>query len=150
MTGFAIALIVILTGFGRMVTRYFEDFAKQIDAPIHCGVEVTGTTAHPDGGYQVETSKAISIQSCCCRDRPVSNPGDPAGRAHGVISQIHSFDYRNPEQLQDGAVLVVMPGHQAQIAELLRSDARFACQLAHMTGHRGHIAAGILFGGCGL
>jgi putative flavoprotein involved in K+ transport len=41
----------------------------------------------------------------------------------GVISQIHSFDYHNPEQLQDGAVLVVGAGSSgAQIAdELLRS-----------------------------
>ena len=44
------------------VTRYFEDFAKQIEAPIHCGVEVTGTTARPDGGYQIEHQKAIFTQ----------------------------------------------------------------------------------------
>ena len=106
------------------VTRYFEDFAKQIEAPIHCGVEVIGTTARPNGGYQVETSKGnIIADHVVAATGPFQIPVIPPIVPEGVISQIHSFDYYNPEQLQDGAVLVVGAGSSgAQIAdELLRS-----------------------------
>ena len=106
------------------VTRYFEDFAKQIEAPIHCGVEVTGTTARPDGGYQIETSKGNThADHVVAATGPFQIPVIPPIVPDGVISQIHSFDYHNPEQLQDGAVLVVGAGSSgAQIAdELLRS-----------------------------
>jgi len=106
------------------VTRYFEDFAKQIEAPIHCGVEVTGTTARPDGGYQIETSKGnIHADHVVAATGPFQISVIPPIVPDGVISQIHSFDYHNPEQLQDGAVLVVGAGSSgAQIAdELLRS-----------------------------
>jgi putative flavoprotein involved in K+ transport len=106
------------------VTRYFENFAKQIEAPIHCGVEVTSTTARPDGGYQIETSKGnIHADHVVAATGPFQIPVIPPIVPDGVISQIHSFDYHNPEQLQDGAVLVVGAGSSgAQIAdELLRS-----------------------------
>jgi putative flavoprotein involved in K+ transport len=106
------------------VTRYFEDFAKQIEAPIHCGVEVTGTTARPDGGYQVETSAgSIHADHVVAATGPFQIPVIPPIVPDRVVSQLHSFDYHNPEQLQDGAVLVVGAGSSgAQIAdELLRS-----------------------------
>lgn len=108
----------------KEVTRYFEDFAKQIEAPIYCGVEVTSTTARPDGGYQVETSKGdIHADHVVAATGPFQIPVIPAIVPDGLVSQIHSFDYHNPEQLQDGSVLVVGAGSSgAQIAdELLRS-----------------------------
>jgi putative flavoprotein involved in K+ transport len=106
------------------VTRYFEDFASQIQAPIHCGVEVTSTTIRPDGRYQIETSKGnIHADNVVAATGPFQIPVIPPIVPDGVVSQLHSFDYKNPEQLQDGAVLVVGAGSSgAQIAdELLRS-----------------------------
>ena len=106
------------------VTRYFEDFAKQIEAPIHCGVEVTSTTARPDGGYQIETSSGnIHADHVVAATGPFQIPVIPPIVPDEMVSQLHSFDYHNPEQLQDGAVLVVGAGSSgAQIAdELLRS-----------------------------
>ena len=106
------------------VTRYFEDFAKQIAAPIHCGADVTSTIARPEGGYRVETSKgSVQADHIVAATGPFQIPVIPTIVPDGVISQLHSFDYRNPEQLQDGAVLVVGAGSSgAQIAdELLRS-----------------------------
>jgi putative flavoprotein involved in K+ transport len=54
---------------------------------------------------------------------PFQVPVIPPIIPDGLITQIHSFDYHNPEQLEDGAVLVVGAGSSgAQIAdELLRS-----------------------------
>ena len=106
------------------VTRYFEDFAKQIEAPIHCGVEITGTTALPQGGYQVETSQGhINADHVVAATGPFQIPVIPPIVPHGVVNQLHSFDYHNPAQLPDGAVMVVGAGSSgAQIAdELLRS-----------------------------
>ena len=106
------------------VTRYFEDFAKQIEAPIHCGVEITGTTALPQGGYQVETSQGhIHADHVVAATGPFQIPMIPPIVPVGVVNQLHSFDYHNPAQLPVGAVMVVGAGSSgAQIAdELLRS-----------------------------
>ena len=106
------------------VTRYFEDFAKQIEAPINCGVEVTGTVALPQGGYQVETSQGhFHADHVVAATGPFQIPVIPSIVPDGVVNQLHSFDYHNPGQLPDGAVMVVGAGSSgAQIAdELLRS-----------------------------
>ena len=106
------------------VTAYFEDFAKQIDSPIHCGVDVTAATPLPDGGYHVTTSKGeIHADHVVAATGPFQIPVIPPIIPEGAISQIHSFDYHNPEQLEEGAVMVVGAGSSgSQIAdELLRS-----------------------------
>ncbi len=38
------------------VVAYFEGFAKQIDAPIRCGVEVTAVNKAASAGYDVHTT----------------------------------------------------------------------------------------------
>ena len=106
------------------VTAYFEDFAKQIECPLLCGVEVTDTVALPEGGYQVTTSQGvIHADHVVAATGPFQIPVFPPIVPEGVVTQIHSFDYHNPEQLEDGAVMVVGAGSSgSQIAdELLRS-----------------------------
>ena len=106
------------------VTAYFEDFAKQIDCPLYCGVEVTDTVALPEGGYQVTTSEGvIHADHVVAATGPFQIPVFPPIVPKDVVTQIHSFDYHNPEQLEDGAVMVVGAGSSgSQIAdELLRS-----------------------------
>ena len=61
-------------------------------------------------------------------------PLDPGVRAHlpKHVTQVHSADYRNPESLPEGAVLVVGSGQSgAQIAEDL-----------HLAGRQVHLALG--------
>ena len=106
------------------VTAYFEDFAKQIECPLHCGVEVTDTQTLPEGGYEVTTSEGvIHADHVVAATGPFQIPVFPPIVPEGVVTQIHSFDYHNPEQLEDGAVMVVGAGSSgSQIAdELLRS-----------------------------
>ena len=106
------------------VTAYFEDFAKQIECPLHCGVEVTDAVALPEGGYQVTTSEGvINADHVVAATGPFQIPVFPPIVPEGVVTQIHSFDYHNPEQLEGGAVMVVGAGSSgSQIAdELLRS-----------------------------
>ncbi len=108
------------------VTEYFEDFAKKINAPVRCNVEVLNVCKKPAGtGFKVSTSageiEANNIVSATGPfQHPVIPPVIPAG---APLQQLHSNSYYNPEQLPDGAVLVVGSGSSgSQIAdELLRS-----------------------------
>ena len=106
------------------VASYFETFAKQINAPIHCGVEVTNVTPSKNDGFLVKTSKgSIKARNIVAATGPFQTPIIPSIIADDRVSQIHSFNYRNPGQLDNGAVLVVGAGSSgSQIAdELLRA-----------------------------
>jgi len=108
------------------IVRYFEDYAKQIEAPIRCGVEVKAVTEKADGsGFVVETSEGtIEAVNVVAATGPFQRPVIPAvvPEETGVF-QIHSNEYRNPQQLPEGAVIVVGAGSSgSQIAdEMLRS-----------------------------
>ena len=105
------------------VADYFVDYAKQIKAPIRCGVEVK-SVERIEGrrGFRVETSDGVMeamnvVAATGPFQRPVIPPVVPEDLA---IEQIHSSAYRNPQQLPEGAVLVVGAGSSgAQIANEL-------------------------------
>ena len=107
------------------VVRYFETVAKRIDAPLRCGVEVKRAARLPSGrGFRIETSDGVvTADHVVAATGPFQTPVIPPVVPDGVINQIHSCHYRNPEQLEDGGVLVVGAGSSgSQIAdELLRS-----------------------------
>ena len=108
------------------VADYFVSYAKMIAAPIRCGVEVK-SVERIEGrvGFRVETSQGtFEATSVVTATGPFQIPVIPPVVPHDIgVTQIHSSDYRNPEQLPDGAVLVVGAGSSGgQIAdELLRS-----------------------------
>ena len=110
------------------VVRYFETVAERIDAPVRCGVEVTAASRRASGdGFNVETSEgSLSADNIVVATGPFQTPIIPPVVPDGVINQIHSCNYRNPEQLEDGGVLIVGAGSSgSQIAdELLRSGRR--------------------------
>ena len=107
------------------VVRYFETFAERVDAPVRCGVEVTSVTRSGAGGFIVETSSGqIDAQNIVAATGPFQTPVIPRVIPEtAAVRQMHSCDYRNPQQLDDGAVLVIGAGSSgSQIAdELLRS-----------------------------
>jgi putative flavoprotein involved in K+ transport len=105
------------------IADYFEQVAKQIKAPVRCGVEVTEVTPEADG-YQVKTSQGvIKARNVVVATGPFQKPLIPAAVPEGSIVQVHSSGYKNPAQLPQGAVLVVGAGASgSQIAdELLRA-----------------------------
>jgi putative flavoprotein involved in K+ transport len=108
------------------VADYFVEYAKTIQAPIRCGIEVTDVRRN-DGrpGFRVETSNGvIEADSVVAATGPFQRPLIPTVVPEDAgIMQLHSNAYRNPEQLPEGAVLVVGAGSSgAQIAdELLRA-----------------------------
>ncbi len=110
------------------VARYFEEFAKKIDAPVRCGVEVEEVT-RLDGraGFCVKTSKGvIEARNVIAATGPFQRPVIPEiVPAEAGLLQIHSTGYRNPDQLPEGGVLVVGAGSSgAQIAEELMRAGR--------------------------
>lgn len=110
------------------IADYFEAYARQIAAPIRCGVEVTSLHRPAGGsGFRAETPVGvIEAGNVVLATGPFQRPILPAivPAAAGII-QIHSNDYRNPGQLPAGAVLVVGGGSSGvQIADELQRAGR--------------------------
>jgi len=110
----------------EQVADYFVAYAEHIKAPIRTGVEVHRVqrlTGRP--GFRVETSNGvIEAVSVVAATGAFQHPVVPAVVPdQSGLTQMHSSGYRNPEQLAEGAVLVVGAGSSgSQIAdELLRS-----------------------------
>ncbi|MEL6118458.1 MAG: NAD(P)/FAD-dependent oxidoreductase [Pseudomonadota bacterium] len=110
------------------VAEYMEDYARQVNAPIHCGVEVRKVIKNDGGsGFCVETSHGDYIAHHVVAatgpfQKPVFPPIIPA---ETDVVQMHSARYRNPAQLPDGAIMVVGAGSSgSQIAEELMNAGR--------------------------
>ncbi|MFZ1469443.1 MAG: NAD(P)/FAD-dependent oxidoreductase [Paracoccaceae bacterium] len=107
------------------IVSYLEDYARQIAAPVRCGVTVTRMTARDAGGFRAETSHGVvEAKNVVVATGPFQKPIIPTAVPETAgIYQVHSAGYRNPDQLPKGAVLVVGAGSSGvQIAdELLRA-----------------------------
>lgn len=111
------------------VAQYFVQYAEKIGAPIRCGVEVKSVRRHEGrSGFRVETSEGvIHANHVVAATGPFQKPVIPAIVPDSAeIHQIHSSAYRNPDQMPEGAVMVVGAGSSGgQIAdELLRAGRR--------------------------
>jgi len=95
------------------ITRYFEAYAEMIAAPVRCGVEVLEVQKNSGKpGFHVKTSAGtIDANSVVAATGPFQVPViPPLVDDNCEIMQIHSRDYRNPQQLPGGAILVVGAG----------------------------------------
>lgn len=121
----------------REMGDYLESYAETQGLPVRTGVKVSRVRSAGDG-YTVETSDGpVSARQVIVATGPFQHPFVPevAKELDPGIRQIHSADYRRPEQLADGPVLVVGMGHSG--ADLAHEAAR--------SGHR-TIVAGTLHG----
>lgn len=107
----------------EQVADYFVAYAKQFNAPIRTGVEVKKVTRNEGRpGFTVETSEGtIHALRVVSATGPFQRPVIPAIAPKDTsIQQIHSAHYYNPQQLPEGAVLVVGAGSSGvQIADEL-------------------------------
>jgi putative flavoprotein involved in K+ transport len=113
----------------EQMVAHFVAYAAHIAAPIRCGVAVTALHRLADGtGFRAETSSgAIEARNVVAATGPFQRPIVPTlVPAEAGIVQMHSNAYRNPDQLPEGAILVVGAGSSGtQIAdELCRAGRR--------------------------
>lgn len=110
------------------VADYFVAYAKQIAAPIRCGVDVKALHKMPDGsGFRAQTpAGGIEAKNVVLATGAFQRPVIPqVVPAEAGLMQIHSHGYRNPQQLPEGAVLVVGAGSSGvQIADELQRAGR--------------------------
>ena len=91
------------------VVDLIERFAKDSGAPVRTGVDVT-SLRRTDDGYAVTTSagemhsRAVVIATGACNRPTVPAFSDAVPPS---VAQLTTFDYRSPEQLPEGGVLVV-------------------------------------------
>ena len=110
----------------EQVVDYFVAYAEMIKAPIRCGVEVKEVRRNVGRpGFRIETSDGIfEANNVVAATGPFQCPIIPNFKFESNrITQIHSSQYHNPDQLPDGGVLVIGAGSSgSQIAdELLRT-----------------------------
>jgi putative flavoprotein involved in K+ transport len=91
------------------VTRFLQDYAAHIDAPVETGTTVSSVTAS-ESGYRVVTNRGewrcatlvLANGACNLPVVPAAAAGLPTG-----IRSMTPMQYRNPDQLEDGGVMVV-------------------------------------------
>ena len=91
------------------VISFIDHYADVISAPIQTRTTVTSVSC-ADDGYQVDTNRgtwkcrAIVVASGACN---IASVPAIASSAPPSIAMVTPLDYRNPEQLKEGGVLVV-------------------------------------------
>lgn len=117
------------------IVAYLKAFVAKVNPPIREGVAVTRVERREDGLFSVQTSEGdYTADEVVVASGGYHTPIIPrmAEKLPGSITQIHSNQYRNPDQLPEGEVLVVGSGQSgAQIAEDL-----------HLAGRKVHLAVG--------
>jgi len=117
------------------IIEYLAGFVKLVDAPLLTHCATTRVSTREEGGYSIETARGVlTADQVVVASGGYHVPIVPrlAERLPAGIVQLHSEQYRNPQSLPDGAVLVVGNGQSgSQIAEDL-----------HLAGRRVVLATG--------
>ena len=112
----------------EQVADYFVAYAEQFNAPVRTGVEVKKAQRNKGRpGFTIETSAGtIEANHVVVATGPFQKPLiPPIVPVSDALAQIHSAEYRNPEQLPEGAVLVVGAGSSGtQIADELQRSGK--------------------------
>lgn len=117
------------------INEYLAGFVNSVNAPAREGVTVQRVVPRSQGGFEVHTSQGeFSADQVIVASGGYHTPIIPrlAERLPAGIHQLHSEQYRNPQALPAGNVLVVGSGQSgAQIAEDL-----------HLAGRKVYLAVG--------
>ncbi len=110
------------------VVAYFERYVDHFRLPVRANSRVLSVEPMTAKGYRVTTpDRVFSATNVVMATGFFQQPRIPpfaAGLAPGLL-QLHGSQYRNPESLPDGAVLVVGSGQSgSQIAEELNHRGR--------------------------
>ncbi len=118
------------------IVAWLDGFKQHVAAPLREGVAVERAAPRPEGGFAVATSAgAFTADQVVVASGGYAVPVVPrfAERLPASVVQLHSEQYRNPQALPPGRVLVVGCGQSgAQIAEDLHLAGR---EVVLATGH---------------
>lgn len=100
---------------GRELVAYFERYAEDFKLPIRTGVTVKSVERESRGeSFRLELDTAKGKETLLARSVIIASGGMQAPRVPAVgkqlpreIVQLHTGNYRNPESLPAGAVMVV-------------------------------------------
>ncbi len=112
---------------GDEVVAFIKEYAEAVAAPVV--TETTVTTVRPAaGGYEVVTDRGTWTCQCvvlaggACN---LANTPDFAAAVPASIEQLNPLDYRSPQQLADGGVLVIGAAATGlQLAEEIHASGR--------------------------
>jgi putative flavoprotein involved in K+ transport len=117
------------------IVSYLEAYVAAFAPPVHEGEFVTQVRALEGGEFSVTTNRsAYRAAQIVVATGGYQTPFVPrqSERLPPQITQLHSSDYRNPDALPDGPVLVIGTGQSGcQIAEDL-----------HLAGREVHLSVG--------
>jgi putative flavoprotein involved in K+ transport len=91
------------------VTRFLQDYAAHIGAPVETGTTVSSVTAS-ESGYRVVTNRGewrcatLVLANGACNVAVVPKVAEGLPPA---VTSLTPMQYRNPDQLEDGGVMVV-------------------------------------------
>jgi putative flavoprotein involved in K+ transport len=105
------------------VADYLQAYVAAFDLPVRLNAKVTEFRRLEDGSFEVRTADdTVRARQVVVATGPFQVPFVPpmASKLDASMTQVHSADYRNPQALPDGPVLVVGGGNSGfQIAEEL-------------------------------
>src|SRR5512132_4607363 len=109
-----------------LVADYLQAYAAAFDFPVRRNARVTELRRLDDGSFEVRAADSTyQAGQVVVATGPFQVPFVPP-QARGLdpsVTQVHSADYRNPQALPDGPVLVVGGGNSGfQIAEELAAS----------------------------
>ncbi len=92
---------------------YLEAYAERLDLPVRTGVHVDRLERTADGYVVTAGERRYEADNVVVATGTFTEPVVPAfaGELDPGITQLHSADYRRPDQLQPGPVLVVGAAH---------------------------------------
>lgn len=98
---------------GQEMGDYLEAYAARFDLPVRSGVRVERLARSDDGFVLTTSAGRLAADRVIVATGPFHHPHIPpfASGLDPSIRQLHSHEYRNPSQLQDGPVLVVGLSH---------------------------------------
>jgi len=112
---------------GAEMADFIANYAREVDAPLQLGAEVTKVQPTSDR-YEVTSTQghwlcqSVVVASGAHRR---ANPPDCAAGVPAEVDQVNPLDYRNPDQLADGGVLVVGAAATGiQLAEEIHASGR--------------------------
>jgi putative flavoprotein involved in K+ transport len=115
------------------VADYLQAYAAAFQLPVRLNARVTRLSRSADG-FEVHTGDQIyQAHQVVVATGPFQVPfvPPPAGKLDASVTQVHSADYRNPQALPEGPVLVAGGGNSGfQIAEELAATRRVDLSIA--------------------